>query len=290
MIRKLFLARATLAFLAAGLTVGAMPAMANHHGKMSMDKGKSDIHSALMHERRAEDKARDKYRHPAKTLQFFDVQPDQTVVEYGPGGGWYTRILLPYLAQNGTYIAINADSSKYDFPNDEAKARIQSWPQRFPKSANEWTGVDVAKIHAFESDELPEAWAGKVDRIVIFRSLHGMLNGNRADSELRLLRDMLADDGTIGIVQHRARPNTPYAMSKGTRGYLKQKSVIALFELNGFKLVGMSEINANPKDKADYPKGVWTLPPVRRFDKENDAKYQAIGETDRMTLLFKKAP
>jgi len=129
---------------------------------------------------------------------------------------------------------------------------------------------------------------GTVDRILIFRSLHGMLNGNRADSELRALREMLADDGMIGVVQHRAKPGASYAMSNGSKGYLTQESVVALFELYGFELVSESEINANAKDASDYPGGVWTLPPVLSQGEKDKARYEAIGESDRMTLLFKK--
>jgi predicted methyltransferase len=282
--KKLLMASAALAML--GM---AVPAAAKHHeeGAAMTDAG---LQALLSHERRADDKARDAYRHPAETLAFFGVKPGQTVVEYGPGGGWYTRVLAPYLATSGQYIAINADSSDSSFPDRAREARTKGWPESFPATAAKWTGVDAGKILAFESDELPDDMKGKVDRILIFRSLHGMLNGNRADSELRALRDMLADDGMVGIVQHRAKDDASYAMSNGTKGYLKQASVVALFELNGFELVSESEINANPADTSDYDRGVWTLPPVLALGDADKAKYEAIGESDRMTLLFKKRP
>ncbi|MEH6702434.1 class I SAM-dependent methyltransferase [Parasphingorhabdus sp.] len=282
--KKLLMASAALAML--GM---AVPAAAKHHeeGAAMTDAG---LQAVLSHERRADDKARDAYRHPAETLAFFGVKPGQTVVEYGPGGGWYTRVLAPYHATSGQYIAINADSSDSSFPDRAREARTKGWPESFPATAAKWTGVDAGKILAFESDELPDDMKGKVDRILIFRSLHGMLNGNRADSELRALRDMLAEDGMVGIVQHRAKDDASYAMSNGTKGYLKQASVVALFELNGFELVSESEINANPADTSDYDRGVWTLPPVLALGDADKAKYQAIGESDRMTLLFKKRP
>ena len=283
MMKKLLMASASLAIL--GM---AVPAAADHHEKTGATMTDASLQTVLSHKRRADDKARDAYRHPAKTLGFFGVKPEHTVVEYGPGGGWYTRILLPYLAGNGQYIAIDADSSATEFPDRAREARTKSWPERFPENAAGWTGVDAKKILAFESDEMPDDMKGKVDRILIFRSLHGMLNGNRADSELRALREMLADDGMVGIVQHRAKEDATYAMSNGTKGYLKQSSVIDLFELNGFELVSESEINANPKDMSDYDRGVWTLPPVLALGDTDKAKYQAIGESDRMTLLFKK--
>ena len=281
--KKLLMASAALAMLA-----GATPVAANHHKKDGVEMTDAGLQAILDDQSRADDKARDVYRHPVQTLTFFGVKPEQTVVEYGPGGGWYTRVLVPYLAESGKYVAINADSSTTNFPDRAREARSKGWPESFPDTAAKWTGVDAKKILAFESDELPDDMKGKVDRILIFRSLHGMLNGNRADSELRALREMLADDGMVGVVQHRAKPDAPYAMSNGSKGYLKQSSVVALFELNGFELVSESEINANPKDMANYPGGVWTLPPVLGSGETDKAKYEAIGESDRMTLLFKK--
>lgn len=289
---------------AAGALGFAAPALADHHGsgdhsKMDhskMDHSKMDhsAHSPAQHAlmmvladpRRADDAARDTYRNPAETLAFFQITPTQTVAEYGPGGGWYTKVLAPYLAAEGQYIAIDGDSDTRSFPNAEAEERTRSWPTRFPAAAAEMTGVDAAKIMAFESDEAPEGVAGTVDRVVIFRSIHGLLNGTRADSELRNIRAMLADDGMVGVVQHRAKADQSYAMTNGSRGYLKQADVIKLFELNGFELVDSSEVNANPLDTADHPRGVWEMPPVWTTKRE---ELKDLGESDRMTLLFKKA-
>lgn len=283
--KKLLKTSAALAML--GM---AVPAAANQHEKGGAEMTDASLQTILSHNRRADDKARDIFRHPAQTLGFFGVKPEHTVVEYGPGGGWYTRVLLPYVAGSGQYIAVNADSSVTNFPDRAREARTKGWPESFPATAAKWTGVDARKILAFESDELPDDLKGTVDRILIFRSLHGMLNGNQADSELRALREMLADDGMVGIVQHRAKDDASYAMSNGSKGYLKQTSVVALFELNGFELVRESEVNANPADMSDYERGVWTLPPVLALGDTDKAKYQAIGESDRMTLLFKKRP
>ena len=282
-IRNLLLASAAIAMLSTGGV-----ALAKHHEQDGMVHGAAGLAGVLKHERRSEDKGRDAYRNPDQTLTFFRVKPDQTVVEYGPGGGWYTRILVPYLAGSGQYIAVNGDSSIDTFSDRAREARAKGWPERFPEIAAQWTGVAADKILAFESDELPDAMKGRVDRILIFRSLHGMLNGNRADSELRALREMLADYGMVGVVQHRAKPGASYAMSNGSKGYLKQESVVALFELNGFELASESEINANPRDTSDYAGGVWTLPPVLSQGDKGKARYEAIGESDRMTLLFKK--
>lgn len=283
--KKLLMASVALATLGS-----AVPATANHHERHDAEMTDASLQAILDHKRRADDQARDIYRHPAETLSFFGVKPDHTVVEYGPGGGWYTRILVPYLAGSGQYIAVNADSSDTNFPDRAREARAKGWPESFPETAAKWTGVEAKKLLAFESDEMADNMKGKVDRILIFRSLHGMLNGNRADSELRALREMLADDGMVGIVQHRAKADASYAMSNGSKGYLKQASVVDLFELNGFELVSESEVNANPADMSNYAGGVWTLPPVLTLGDTDKAKYQAIGESDRMTLLFKKRP
>ncbi|MEH6756338.1 MAG: hypothetical protein V7676_02365 [Parasphingorhabdus sp.] len=286
MTKKLILAGLATALLA----TTALPALAKHHEENGAMHQDAALTAAINHERRSDDKARDIYRNPAETLAFFQVKPDQTIAEYGPGGGWYTRILLPYLSGSGKYVAINNDSGGASFADLTREVQMKAWQERFPKSASEWTDVPADKIAAFESDEVPVELKGKIDRVLIFRSLHGMLNGTRADSELRALRESLADDGMVGVVQHRAKADASYAMSNGSKGYLKQASVIALFELNGFELVGSSEINANPKDTSDYEKGVWTLPPVLTNKEDDKAKYQAIGESDRMTLLFKKRP
>lgn len=281
--RKLFLMTAGLAFLGA-----TAPTLANDHEKDGAHMKSANLKAVLADERRTDDQVRDKYRNPAETLSFFGVKPEHTVAEYGPGGGWYTRVLLPYLANSGKYVAIGPDSAPTNFSTRAREGRSKSWPERFPDTASKWTGVDAKKISAFESDEFPDEMKGTVDRIVIFRSLHGMMNRTNADSELRHLRAMLKDDGMIGVVQHRANADAPFEMSKGTKGYLKPDNVIALFKIAGFELVSSSEINANAKDTKDYEGGVWTLPPILRKGETDRAKYQAIGESDRMTLLFKK--
>lgn len=284
MTKKLIFAGIATALLA----TAAVPALANHHAKDGAMHSDAALTAVINHERRKDEKARDVYRNPAETLAFFQVKPTHTVAEYGPGGGWYTRILLPYLSGNGKYVAVNGNSDSINFTDRAREGRSKSWPERFPDAASKWTDVPADKIAAYESDEVPDELKGKIDRVLIFRSMHGMLNGARSDSELQSLREILAEDGMVGVVQHRANADASYAMSKGTKGYLKQASVIALFELNGFELVDSSEINANPKDTKDYEKGVWTLPPVLTNKDEDRAKYQTIGESDRMTLLFKK--
>lgn len=232
---------------------------------------------------RAEDRPRDAWRHPAETLEFFRVEPGMTVAEYSPGGGWYSRILAPYIAPEGRYLAVNRDTG------ENADADAQAWPTRFPVRIQQMTGVPAAAVTAFESDEIPAGLEGAADRILIFRNVHSLLNAGAADSELRNLRQLLAEDGLIGVVQHRAPETATWERANGSRGYVKQSDVVALFDLHGFELVQASEVNANPRDTAGWDRGVWTLPPTLALGDENRARYEAIGESDRMTLLFRKA-
>ncbi|RJY09802.1 class I SAM-dependent methyltransferase [Aurantiacibacter aquimixticola] len=260
--------------LAAAAIALAAPAAAHSHEEHP------DLAEVLAMDHRDEDRARDQYRHPAETLAFFQVEPEMAVAEYGPGGGWYTRVLAPWISPHGKYIAFQRPSD----PREDGT----TWPQRFISAVVEAGLADDGYVTAIESDAIPEDVAGTVDRVLIFRSIHGLLNGNLADSELRAIRTLLADDGMVGVVQHRAPETASYEDSNGSRGYLRQSDVIRLFELNGFELAAASEINANPNDTADYEGGVWTLPPVLRLGDEDRERYMAIGESDRMTLLFRK--
>lgn len=204
------------------------------------------------------------------------------VVEYGPGGGWYTRILLPWIAPQGDYMAMQADTGP-------AEPGEPSWTERFTAAATASGTFTAEDFTVFETDEIPDGLEGTVDRVLIFRSLHGMLGNEIADTQLRAMRTLLADDGLIGVVQHRAPDDASYDDVNGSRGYLRQADVIRLFAIHGFDLVAASEVNANPDDPADWPGGVWTLPPVLGGGDADRAAMLAIGESDRMTLLFRKA-
>ena len=247
------------------------------------------LEEVLAHERRNEDRARDQYRHPAETLAFFQVEPTMAVAEYGPGGAWYTRVLAPWIMPQGTYIAFNGDSDARTYDNRAQEARAKGWTETFKNALAEGMGVEADSVVAFETDEMPEDVAGTVDRVLIFRSMHGLANGNTADDVLDAAYTMLKPDGMVGVVQHRAPEGASFADYSPAPGYMKTEQVVAIFEANGFELVDSSEVNANPKDPANWEGGVWTLPPVLRYGDENREEYLAIGESDRMTLLFKKA-
>ncbi|MDN3644614.1 class I SAM-dependent methyltransferase [Pontixanthobacter aestiaquae] len=279
--RSIFAATAAVAALAIGA-----PAIADDHGEMA------SLAEVLASDHRADDRARDQYRNPAETLAFFQIEPTMTVAEYGPGGGWYTRVLAPYVMPKGKYIAFNQDSDGREYRTRAQEARAKGWTESFKSGLAEAMDMEADDITAFETDEMPEDVAGTVDRVVIFRSMHGLNIGNSADAVLKAARTMLKDDGMVGVVQHRAPEGASYDdYGARQRGYMRKQDVVAIFEANGFELTAESEINANPKDPANWERGVWTLPPVlgTGADDPRRSEYQAIGESDRMTLLFKKA-
>jgi len=257
---------------------------------LAADDHAPDLETVLAADLRDDDRARDQYRNPAETLAFFEVTPDMTVAEFGPGGGWYTRVLAPYLLPAGKYIAFDQDSDGAEYRDRAQEARAKGWTERFKQEVAEALGVEADQVTAFEIDEMPEGVEGTVDRVLIFRSMHGLNMGNSADDVLKAARRMLKDDGMVGVVQHRAPEGASYDdYGARQRGYMRKQDVVAIFEANGFELAGESEINANPKDPANWEGGVWTLPPVLRYGDQDRARYQAIGESDRMTLLFRKA-
>lgn len=215
--------------------------------------------------------ARDRYRNPGPTLTFFGVKPTDTVVELIPGGGWYTEILAPYLAAKGTLYAAQPAGRSFD----ALKTKLAAAPAYSKVKLVPLQGSGIAP--------------NSVDAVLTFRNLHNLVM--RGDgSEAKLLAEvfaMLKPGGTLGIVDHRL-PEDRDAAAEKTSGYLKTSTVRRVVEAAGFTLAAASEINANPKDTADYPKGVWTLPPNYAEGEADRAKYAAIGESDRMTLKFVK--
>ena len=237
---------------------------------------------------RIEDSKRDKYRHPAETFEFFQLHPDHVIGEYAPGGEWVSRILGRYVNEKGKYTGLYFGTKTYF--DDKTKEGIAKGVVKFPNDVAAVSGRPATDFNAFSLSEIPEGAKGTFDRILLMRMMHNMMNWNIADAEIKAMRDLLKPDGMIGIEQHRAKANAPYSYTDGSKGYMRQADIISFMEANGFVLVAKSEINANPKDTANYPDGVWTLPPALRLKDVDKAKYQAIGESDRMTLLFKKRP
>lgn len=232
--------------------------------------------------RDAKNVLRDAYRHPAETLAFFGVTPKQTVVEITPGGGWYAEILAPYLKDGGQYVAAVYDDA---VPNQPAYRYRQNTAlrERFANTAVYGT----PQIRGFDPKAPNFGPAGSADTVLTFRNAHNWVDDGTADAYFKAFFDVLKPGGTLGVVDHRAKAGTGLEKMKES-GYLTEALVIELAQKAGFKLEAKSEVNANAKDTADHPNGVWTLPPTNQHDAKDDAKYKGIGESDRMTLRFVK--
>lgn len=252
----------------------------------------------VIESRSAQDKARDGARHPAATLTFFQVEPGMTVAEGLPGGGWYTRILANYLGKDGTLYGVNYVDRMwpmFSFATEEFVKKQLKWPGTFADTVQGFTDNGIQASGMTFNTISPKA-AGQVDRVLMIRALHNLnrfeANAGTRSQALSGIRGMLKEDGLVGVVQHRLPESAPAEGSDGSRGYLKQSDVIAMFKEAGFELVASSEVNANPKDQPGAEDVVWRLPPSLRGSKdkpEQKAAMEAIGESDRMTLLFRKA-
>lgn len=228
-------------------------------------------------------KDRNRYRHPRETLLFFGLKPDMTVVEITPGGGWYTEVLAPVLRDEGTYYAASyliTENSPEFFRRMDAnyRAKLKSAPNVYG---------NVKLVHFVPS--APEfAPPGSADMVLTFRNVHNWAKAGTAESMFRGFAEALKPGGILGVVEHRAKPGTSFEQQIKS-GYMTEEYVISMARNAGFRLVASSEINANAKDTADHPGGVWNLPPNLRNVPEADIpKMRAIGESDRMTLKFVK--
>jgi predicted methyltransferase len=256
-------------------------------GKALADKKYGDLRAAMKAvlagpQRKPAEVDRDKYRHPSETLAFFGLQPTMTVLEVGPGEGWYTEILAPTLAARGKLIDTSGD------PNGPDDSRGTFYAQRFKAFLEEAPEV-YGKVQTVVLDSKAPKLdaAGTVDAVLVMREIHGMVNQGTLDAWLAEIRKSLKTGGILGIEEHRASPSAD-AMESSKKGYVPEKWLVDHVEAAGFKLSGKSEINANPKDTKDYADGVWTLPPSLQLGDKDRDKYVAIGESDRMTLKFVK--
>ena len=245
-----------------------------------------------------ETKARYPHRHPQETLDFFGVEPGMTVLEGLPGGGWYTKILLQYLGDRGTVIA--ADYAMDMWPNfpfgtEEFIARRANWHNDFLQNMALWGGDNGAAGKTFRFGSMPDAIAGTVDFVFFPRVLHNLANhndkGGYLDAALGDAYAALKPGGIFGVVQHEARADMPDEWADGSRGYLKKSFVIEQAVKAGFEFVAESDINENDKDRPTADDVVWRLPPSLRTSREDPelrAEMEAIGESNRMTLKFRK--
>lgn len=252
----------------------------------------------ILDEQPPEIQARYVHRNPADTLEFFGIEPGMTVLEALPGSGWYTRILIPYLGADGKLI--EADYSmdmwpRFSFVSEEFLAERANWVRDWTEKARAWQGEDGAEVEAFIFGSMPEHLAGEADAVLFVRALHNLARFEEAGSYLSTALAeadrILKPGGMLGVVQHEARVDMPDDWADGSRGYLKKSFVIERFEEAGFEFVAEADFNANPKDQPTVDDIVWRLPPTLATsgeDPELRAELEAIGESNRMTLKFRK--
>lgn len=228
--------------------------------------------------RTPEFKERDMYRHPEDTLTFFGVKPSMKVLEITPGTGWYTEILAPFLNERGEYIMATQPAGS---PVPQS-GHIAEWSKKYPDIAKNMksTTFDLNNPNLELGEE------GSLDMVLTFRNVHNWMAKDNEDVAFKAFFKVLRKGGILGVVEHRA-PNDR-TDPKASTGYVRESDMIKMAKKAGFKYLGKSEVNSNPKDTKDYEKGVWTLPPTFALKQTDREKYQAIGESDRMTLKFSK--
>ncbi|MGH8751576.1 MAG: class I SAM-dependent methyltransferase [Burkholderiales bacterium] len=260
------------------LLLFSAPLFAASETESLLDKALAGAH------REPQNLARDSYRHPRETLLFFGLKSDMKVVQIWPGGGWYSEILAPVLRDKGKLFdasfAVNAKNTP------EFRIEIErDYLRKLAQHPEIYDRIIHSQLQAPEYSNIGPH--GKADLVLTFRNVHNWVKEGNAEANFKAFYQVLKPGGILGVVDHRAQPGTPLeTMIKS--GYLTEDLVIKLARDAGFKLAAKSEINANPKDTKDHPKGVWTLPPMLRLGDQDKEKYLAIGESDRMTLKFIK--
>ena len=237
--------------------------------------------------------ARNAYRHPVETLTFFGLEDGMTVMEIWPGGGWYSEIIAPALKDHGQYVAVSWDVDVPDQPGYRYRLH-KAMVEKFADNPDLYGEPGVVAFSPPQSASLGDAES--VDMVLTFRNTHGWINDGVAAANYAEFARVLKPGGVLGVVQHRADDGTDPAVTAKS-GYVSEEAVIAMAAAAGLELEARSDVNANPNDTHDHEKGVWTLPPSLRLCRdiedgkaktECEMKYRAIGESDRMTLRFRK--
>ena len=247
-----------------------------------------------------DDKAKARYgaRNPNETLTFLGVQPGMKVAEALPGGGWYSKILIPYLGDEGHLTGVDYSLEmwpEFSFMTPERIEAKKTWPADWTKRAQEWRAGSNAVIDAVTFGARNSSADGTYDAVLFIRAMHNVsrfeAKGGYMSQAIADTHAMLKPGGIVGVVQHSGPETHSDEWASGNNGYLKKSKVIAAFEAAGFKLAGESDVNANPKDTPTEEDGVWRLPQTLSGSRDNPelkAKMEAIGESNRMTLKFRK--
>lgn len=273
------------------------PADAGSAARPAAEAPASERLDAVLAAQPEADRARYAHRHPKETLEFFGIEPGMTVVDTLPGDVWYAGILIGYLGADGKLIGADYSPQMWTLfgeysPDPKEKA---TWPADFTARMQARRGADDAAVAAVQFGAVPADLAGTVDAVLLVRAIHHFMRlegqGGYLTQALADIDTMLKPGGIVGVVAHRAPESSSDAWALGEAGYVKQSAVVAAFRKAGFELVEASEINANPQDRPTEKDFVWRLPPAlatSENDPELRAKMQAIGESDRMTLKFRK--
>ena len=297
--KSLILAGAALALVACGGDAAKTATDMADKAEMAMKVDSAKLATILAAQ---PDKAKARYdaRNPQATLEFFGIAPGMTVVEALPGGGWYSKILVPYLGNDGHLVGVDYSIDMWSefggrLSSPEFIEGKKTWAAEWAEGAKAWQAGTTGDISAFTFGARDTAMDGKVDAVLFIRAMH---NVSRFEAKGGYMTQALADThallkpgGIVGVVQHQGPEGNTDEWAVGSSGYLKKSNVIAAFEAAGFKLVAESDINENPKDVPTNDDIVWRLPQslsTSREDPELRAKMEAIGESNRMTLLFKK--
>ncbi|MDD9891848.1 MAG: methyltransferase [Gammaproteobacteria bacterium] len=252
---------------------------ADHHGGASL----LSIEEIMVGDHRSEANiARNEFRNPVETLEFFGLEPNMTLIEIGPSGAWYTEILAPYMRDHGRYYGAHfSPNSGNEFQRrslENFEAKLAANPELYGKATVR---------HLLPPNELVIGPVEGADMVLTFRNVHNWMARNEDEAHFNTFFDSLKPGGILGVVEHRA-PDNATRQEMIDSGYVSEAFVKQIAARSGFEFVGSSEVNANPRDTKDYAQGVWTLPPSYRLGDTDRAKYTAIGESDRMTLKFRK--
>ncbi len=291
--------RASSLLLATIFLISSIAISANHDDELTDTHDKSSGH-VLQHALDAQDdavKARYGSRHPKETLEFFGIKPGMKIAEPLPGGGWYTKILLPYLGKSGHLVGVDYSYKMHAQRSSNAAflKKKETWAADWLTSAEPWRTESSASLSATTFGTMPAELDNSLDAILYFRAIHHL---TRFEDKGGYFTEAIADSfrvlksgGIVGIVQHQAREDRPDAWANGDNGYVKKSYVVDAMEAAGFEFVGESDINENTKDLAKEGDKVWRLPPTLGVDDTNEAlvkEMSEIGESNRMTLKFRK--